>query len=56
MLLEVGGLEPGVEVSSLVLYFVVCNFVWGRRRKLAGLAFWFKLQRVGDFTKSFAVR
>lgn len=61
MLLELGGLELGVEVSSLVLYFVVRNFVQGASasavdRKLAGLAFWFKLQGVGDFTKSFAVR
>lgn len=61
MLLEVGGLEPRVEVSSLVLYFVVHNFVQGALapavdHKLVGLAFWFKLQGVGDFTKSFAVR
>lgn len=58
---EVGTECKGDEWGSLVLYFVVKNFVKGVSpasvgRKLAGLAFWFKLEGLEDFTKSFIVR
>lgn len=57
---EVGGLEPGADGSSLVLYLNVKNFIRGTSvsavdRKLASLAFWFKLQGGKDVTKSFVV-
>lgn len=55
------GLEPRDDGSTLVLYFIVNNFIQGAsvslvERKLAGLAFWFKMQGEVDVTKSFIVR
>lgn len=60
LLAEVGGLESGVDLSSVVLYFIVHTFVRGASalavdHKLMGLVFWFKLQGIGDATKSFMV-
>lgn len=59
LLVEVGVLEEGGELSSVVLYFIVCNYVLGTSavdRKLVGLAFGFKLRGMGDATKSSMVR
>lgn len=58
---EVSGLESGVDISLMVLYFVVSNFV----REVFGFfsgsqigrpSLWFKLSGVGEFTKAFLVK
>lgn len=56
------GVDPvAVEVRLLVIYFVSRNLEQGvsvsaMDRKLAGLAFLFKLQGGADYTKDFCVR
>lgn len=49
------------EVRHLLIYFVCLSFVKSVtisaiNRKLAGLAFLFKLQGIPDFTKNFLVK
>lgn len=58
---EVGTVESDQDRTSLVLYFICRNAELGISvsaldRKMAGLAFLFKLRGLGDVTKSFMVR
>lgn len=58
---QVGGLDNTPDFRLLVVYLVCRNMeegvsVSGLNKKLAGLAFWFKLNGKQDFTKEFWVR
>lgn len=58
---QAGAEIEGTEVRLLVMYFVSRNMEhWGLvsaiERKLAGLAFFFKLRDMADLTKDFWLR